>query len=178
MSALPVAGFFAIVLGSAAVVYFVFASFAFGARVPADRAQRGDEDAPGRRGGSGRSARGSRRRNGSDRVPGGSSIRSSVLGVEVEPIRVLILRMRRRIGGPADRVSIQWGNLFGVDLSRATVVTCFLWPGAMERLRPKFEAELKAGARVVSHWHPIPGWTPVLVDLPRHVYFYRCGRAG
>ncbi|HEV2166506.1 MAG TPA: SAM-dependent methyltransferase, partial [Thermoplasmata archaeon] len=103
---------------------------------------------------------------------------ATVLGVEVEPVRVLILRLRRALGGPADRVSIRWGNLYDVDLSGATVVACFLWPGAMERLRPRFEAQLRPGTRVVSHWHPVPGWTPVLVDRARQVYLYRWeGRA-
>jgi len=98
---------------------------------------------------------------------------ATVLGVEVEPVRVLILRLRRRFGGPAERVSIRWGNLYGTDLTKASVVTCFLWPGAMEKLRPKFEAELPNGARVVSHWHSIPGWTPESFDRALHVYLYR-----
>jgi hypothetical protein len=98
---------------------------------------------------------------------------ATVLGVEVEPIRILILRLRRATGGPRDRVTIRWGNMFGTDLSKASVVTCFLWPGAMEKLRPKFEAELPDGARVVSHWHSIPGWRAESVDRALHVYMYR-----
>src|SRR5580658_9914608 len=35
-----------------------------------------------------------------------------VVGVEVEPVRVAVLRLRRRFGGPRDRVRIEWGNLF------------------------------------------------------------------
>jgi SAM-dependent methyltransferase len=98
---------------------------------------------------------------------------AQVVGVEVEPIRVLVLRLRRRLGGPADRVEIRWGSLFETDLTRASVVCCFLWPGAMAKLRPIFEAELPAGARVVSHWHPVPGWTPEVIDRPNRVYLYR-----
>jgi hypothetical protein len=98
---------------------------------------------------------------------------ATVLGVEVEPVRVLILRWRRRFGGPKERVAIRWGNLFGTDLSKASVVTCFLWPGAMEKLKPKFEAELPDGARVVSHWHSVPGWRPDSFDRALHVYLYR-----
>lgn len=96
-----------------------------------------------------------------------------VVGVEVEPIRVLILLVRRRAGPFADRIRIQWGNLFHLDFRPATVVTAFLWPGAMARLRPKFEAELPAGARVVSHCHPVPGWTPEEYDRATDVYLYR-----
>jgi SAM-dependent methyltransferase len=99
--------------------------------------------------------------------------RARVLGVEVEPIRVLILRLRRRFGPYADRVTIRWGNLFDLNFSEATVVTTFLWPGAMARLRAKFEAELRDGARVVSHCHPVPGWTASARDPTTDVYLYR-----
>lgn len=96
-----------------------------------------------------------------------------VVGVEVEPIRILILRLRRRWGRNGDRVTIRWGNLFRLDFRPATVVTAFLWPGAMERLRPKFERELGNGARVVSHCHPIRGWTADRYDKSTDVYLYR-----
>lgn len=156
-----------------AVAYFVFASFAFGA---------GYEPTPGRAArrmlefaevgptdtvydlgaGTGalvfRAARGCGAR---------------VVGIEVEPIRVLILRLRRRLGAGSDRITIHWGDLFRLDFRPATVVTAFLWPGAMERLRPKFERELAAGARVVSHCHPIRGWAPDRYDRATDVYLYR-----
>jgi hypothetical protein len=96
-----------------------------------------------------------------------------VLGVEVEPIRVWVLLLRRRLGPFADRVTIRWGNLFDLDFRPATVVTAFLWPGAMVRLRPKFEAELRDGARVVSHCHAVPGWVPEEYDRRSDVYLYR-----
>jgi SAM-dependent methyltransferase len=99
--------------------------------------------------------------------------RARVVGVEVEPIRYLILRARRRFGPGADRITIRWGNLFALDFRSATVVTCFLWPGAMGRLRAKFETELAPGARIVSHYHAIPGWTPDKFDRSTLVYLYR-----
>lgn len=99
--------------------------------------------------------------------------RARALAVEVEPIRVAVLHLRRRLGPGAERIQIRWGNFFSLDFSEATVVTAFLWPGAMERLRAKFESELRPGTRVVSHHHAIPGWTPTVVDAPNHVFFYR-----
>jgi hypothetical protein len=99
--------------------------------------------------------------------------RARVVGVEVEPIRVLILRLRRVLGPFSDRITIRWGNLFHLDFRGATVVTAFLWPGAMTRLRPKLEAELADGARVVSHCHAIAGWTPEAYDARTKVYLYR-----
>lgn len=96
-----------------------------------------------------------------------------VVGVEVEPIRYLILKLRRRLGPSADRITLHWGDLFRLDFRPATVVAVFLWPGAMTRLRPRFEAELPQGARVVSHCHPVPGWVPEAYDQKTDVYFYR-----
>jgi SAM-dependent methyltransferase len=96
-----------------------------------------------------------------------------VVGVEVEPLRVLILRLRRALGRYGSRVTLSWGNLFQLDFRPATVVTAFLWPGAMARLRPKLERELRPGARVVSHCHPVPGWTPEAYDRETDVYLYR-----
>jgi hypothetical protein len=94
------------------------------------------------------------------------------IGVEVDPFRNLFLRLRRWLRGPRDRVRILWGNLFEVDLTHATVIAVFLWPGAMLRLRPKMERELQPGTRVVSHWHEVPGWTPDVVDRDTRVYAY------
>ena len=99
--------------------------------------------------------------------------RARVVGTEVEPIRVLILRLRRRFGPAADRITIRWGNLFSQDFRPATVVTAFLWPGALARLRPKFESELAPGARVVSYYHPMVGWTAEKEDPETMVYLYR-----
>ncbi len=96
-----------------------------------------------------------------------------VVGVEVEPIRFLILQLRRWIGGPRDRVTLCWGNLYGTDYRAATVVAVFLWPRAMRRLRASLEAQLKPGARLVSHWHRVPGWTPAVEDTELRVYLYR-----
>jgi len=99
--------------------------------------------------------------------------RARVIGVEVEPLRFLILRLRRALGPFADRITLHWGNLFDLEFRDATVITAFLWPGAMARLRPKLESELPPGARVVSHCHRVPGWTPEKYDKASDVYLYR-----
>ncbi|MFI5414225.1 MAG: SAM-dependent methyltransferase [Candidatus Lutacidiplasmatales archaeon] len=156
-----------------ALVYFVFASFVFGAGYqPAprrvvtmmlDKAAVGPSDYMFDLGaGTGAIVFRAARERG-----------ARVLGVEVEPLRVAVLRLRRRFGGPKDRVQIAWGNLFTLNFRDATVVAVFLWPGAMEKLRPIFEAQLRPGARVVSHWHPVPGWEPESVDRETRVYLYR-----
>lgn len=163
---------------AAAIAYFVFASFLFGAGYqPTPRrsvetmlrlAELGPQDTLYDLGaGTGaivfRAAR---------------TYRSRVVGVEVEPLRYLILRLRRSFAPLKDRITLRWGNLFDLEFRDATVITAFLWPGAMARLRPKLEAELPPGARVVSHCHPVPGWTPEKHDIGADVYLYRWPAAG
>ena len=98
---------------------------------------------------------------------------ATAVGVELEPMRIAILRLRRRLGPAADRITLLWGDIFSEDLRRATVVAVFLWPDAMAKLRPRFEAQLAPGSRIVSHWHPVPGWAPQAVDERLRVYLYR-----
>lgn len=57
-----------------------------------------------------------------------------------------------------DRVRIIHGNIFDLDLSPADVVTMYLTTGANEKVRPKLEAELRPGARVVTHDFSISKW--------------------
>jgi cyclopropane fatty-acyl-phospholipid synthase-like methyltransferase len=77
-----------------------------------------------------------------------------------------------------NRVKIIQANFFDVNISDADVVTLYLTSSANERLRPKLEAELKQGARVVSHDFKVPGWKPsgVYDELLGHtIYAYRIG---
>src|SRR5262249_45159086 len=75
-----------------------------------------------------------------------------------------------RPGGVADRVEFRCEDLFETDLRPATVVTLYLSPVINARLRPKFLAELRPGARVVSNVFETPGWEPseriVVKDRP------------
>ncbi len=56
------------------------------------------------------------------------------------------------------------GDIFKVDLAQADVVTLYLTTSANDKVKPKLEAELKPGTRVVSHDYEILGWRPVAVD--------------
>jgi len=85
--------------------------------------------------------------------------------------------------GLDDRVKIVQGDMFKTDLSQADVVTLYLTTSANDKVKPKLEAELKPGARVVSHDYEILGWRPVKIDnfcenprlgYPSHtIYVYR-----
>jgi cyclopropane fatty-acyl-phospholipid synthase-like methyltransferase len=76
------------------------------------------------------------------------------------------------------KVNVIQANFFDVPIADADVVTLYLTSSANERLRPKLEAELRPGARVVSHDFKVPGWKPSAVynELLGHtIYSYRIG---
>lgn len=77
-----------------------------------------------------------------------------------------------------NKAKVIQGNFFDFNISDADVVTLYLTSSANERLRPKLEAELKPGSRVVSHDFKVPGWKPNTVydELLGHtIYRYRIG---
>jgi protein-L-isoaspartate O-methyltransferase len=83
--------------------------------------------------------------------------------------------------GLADQVKIVHGDALKTDITGADVVTLYLMTLANERLRPVLEAQLKPGARVVSHDYEIRGWKPeqtekmMVQGRPHMIYFYRIG---
>jgi SAM-dependent methyltransferase len=83
--------------------------------------------------------------------------------------------------GLADQVRIVHGDALKTNLAPADVVTLYLLTSSNERLRPVLEAQLRKGARVVSHDFEIRGWKPmktekVLVEgRPHMIYVYKIG---
>lgn len=81
--------------------------------------------------------------------------------------------------GLSGRVRVIYGSFYDVDISEASVVTLYLLTSVNEKLRPKFERELKPGTRIVSHDFEVPGWRPVRVEevydswTTHKIYMYR-----
>ena len=66
-------------------------------------------------------------------------------------------------------------DFFSEPLQNASMAICYLYPGAMKRLKEKFEKE--GHHLVVSHTFSVPGWTPIKTvavhDLYNtKIYFY------
>jgi SAM-dependent methyltransferase len=77
------------------------------------------------------------------------------VGVEIDDKLVEQARVDAKRAGVADRVRIEQGDLFAMDFRDATVVMLYLSEAINMRLWPKFVAELKPGARIVSHKFPM-----------------------
>lgn len=61
-------------------------------------------------------------------------------------------------------------DFFDVKLNRAALVVCYLYPGAMEKLKEKFEKELEPGTYVATHTFAVPGWKPLLTAHASDLY--------
>jgi SAM-dependent methyltransferase len=106
------------------------------------------------------------------------------VGIEINPVWVRDARRYAEAAGVAERVTFRIDDLFTTDLREATVVTLYLLPWMNRRLAPKFVAELKPGARIVSHEYGIADWPPdhteqMTVNGERHViHFWTVGAGG
>lgn len=101
----------------------------------------------------------------------------SVRAFEVSLLPWAWSSFRRLLGGPAN-LSCRLKDFLKADLSDAALVVCYLPGAAMEKLKPKLEAELPAGALVLSNTFALRGWQPIEVRTApdvhaSQVYLYR-----
>jgi len=81
-------------------------------------------------------------------------------GVEIKDELVAAANEAAVNEGVADRVKFVKQDLFKTDISQATVLTMYLLPDTVNLLRDKLLAELRPGARILSHDYPLTGWIP------------------
>jgi SAM-dependent methyltransferase len=101
------------------------------------------------------------------------------VGVELDEELVKTARARAKEAGVEKRASFRHADLFEADFADAGVVALYLLPEMNRRLIPRLE-KLRRGARVVTHYFPIPGVMPTKVvkvtseedDTERSVYLY------
>jgi hypothetical protein len=101
----------------------------------------------------------------------------SVVGYETSPIpyyvsTFIVWAIR------LNNIDLHKKDFFAIPLSEASIVVCYLYPGAMSKLKLKFEKELRPGTLIISNTFAIPGWTPAAIaeskDLYRtKVYLYK-----
>lgn len=105
--------------------------------------------------------------------------RANAVGIELSEKLVRQAVTQAEQLGLQDRIKVIHGDLREADLRGADVVTIYLSRLSNEQLKPKLKAQLKPGARVVSHDYPIMGWKPTRVEkvevLQRShaIYVYR-----
>jgi ribosomal protein L11 methylase PrmA len=80
------------------------------------------------------------------------------VGVELNLEHVQSATKKARQLDIEDRISFIHADVMDIKVSEATVILCYLITAASLALKPKFEAELRPGTRVVMESFPIPGW--------------------
>ena len=87
---------------------------------------------------------------------------ASAMGVEIRPVLYEGVRKIASDMGLKDRLSLELGDLYESDLIRkADVLYAFLDDEGLRLLKPRLEASLKPGARLVTLSNRIPGWKPL-----------------
>lgn len=98
---------------------------------------------------------------------------AKVVGIEIDPLRFIFSWVRIKLTGLDSKVELIWGDFFKLDISEASVVTLFLSQEANDKLKKKFEEELRPDARIVSfHWI-FNGWVPVKNSEDGEIHLYR-----
>jgi hypothetical protein len=85
---------------------------------------------------------------------------ASGIGYDIDPQRILEAHQNAAKAGVTARTQFVQKDLFDVRISEASVVTVFLLPPVLEKLRPRLLGDLAPGTRIVSHSFPMRNWKP------------------
>ncbi len=103
------------------------------------------------------------------------------LGIEIDPKLVAESEANARRAGVAERVAFRQGDVLVADYRGATVVTLYLLPGLVDKLKPRLLSELRPGTRIVAHDYGFSDWKPdrsVVVSKTYHLYLVPAAVAG
>ena len=98
---------------------------------------------------------------------------ATTIGVEIDPLKILLARLLRKINGVDDRVNIVRGNLFDFDPGSADVLYLYLTHQAMDKLFPEILKKLKPSVRIVSYRFCLRGMTPEKVSEDKTLFLYQ-----
>ena len=101
-----------------------------------------------------------------------TEFKAKAIGIELNPFMAAISNLRIFFRGLRSKVRIKWGNIFHCDISEADLVTMYLLQRTNNRIMKKLRAELKPGARVVSHVFTFPDWEPTKTDAEFKLNLY------
>jgi SAM-dependent methyltransferase len=89
---------------------------------------------------------------------------AKAVGFEIDAALVRQSQRTIKEAGLESLAEIREEDIRNVDLSPASVVTLYLYPGANLRLREAIRRQLKPGSRVVSHNFNMGDWKPDRVE--------------
>jgi len=95
-----------------------------------------------------------------------SELCDHVKGIEIEPIRWFITKLRAR------KAEVILGDLFKQDISDADVIFIFQYPGRINnRIVTKIKAETRSDTRIISYWHRLENMK--LVKSRKEIFIYQ-----
>ena len=95
-----------------------------------------------------------------------SKLSDHVKGVEIEPIRWFIAKLRAR------KAKVILGNFFKQDISDADVIFIFQYQGRINnRIVKKIKTETRSETRIISYQHPIEGMK--LIKSQNEILIYK-----
>lgn len=95
--------------------------------------------------------------------------KSQVIAYETSPIPYLISKLYIYFFGPSN-LQLFRKDFFKCDLKNASLIICYLYPKAMEKLKIKFENELAKGTFIVSNTFAIPDLKPINTFIVNDLY--------
>ena len=84
---------------------------------------------------------------------------ATAVGFELSPVLYVISKINIFLRGDKNSKVIL-GNFYNQNISDADMIFIFLMPRSIERLKSKFEKELRKGTKVISYAFEMKGWNP------------------
>lgn len=103
--------------------------------------------------------------------------KAKVVAYELSPVPWLFMKIRAMIFRQPN-LRITRRNFLRDDLGKASLVVCYLYPGAMAKLSAKLAKELATGSRIISNTFELPAWTPSVIKnlediMCPQIFYYR-----
>lgn len=94
------------------------------------------------------------------------------VGIEISPILYLYSKIKSLF---YKKVKIMYGNFYKYDLSKADVVYVFLMPKTFDKLKRKFNKELKKDSKIIISCWPLQNSYPIQINkndngIPYYLY--------
>ena len=86
------------------------------------------------------------------------------MGIDIDPKLVELSRTRAVEEGVSHLVEFRAGDALEADISKATVVTLYMFHWFNNLMRPKLQ---QPGARIVAHDYDIEGWPTTITHFLR-----------
>ncbi|WP_158024972.1 methyltransferase [Candidatus Protochlamydia sp. W-9] len=92
-----------------------------------------------------------------------------IIAYEISPIPYYVSKFFFYLIG-LKKIKTYRKDFFKCNFKDSGIIICYLYSNAMQKLKVKFEQELRAGTYVLSHTFAIPGWKPIQIYYAKDIY--------